>query len=404
MVDRIRILGSGGANRAMEAEVKRLAPRALGSIRLPKPIRVDTQTLLYPFDPRFASFAVNYLRTATRVLWDLLEISSERLEPLYDEVKAWIEGARPAWLAAGKTRISVRVPDACEFPASGPQIRGTIKNAIIDGARAHGLEVALDPDDPDVELIVRGRVRPLVLSIDLAGRSMHERGYRREDGEAPLKETVAAQLLILARFDPRKDVLIDPMAGGGTIPIEAALMGIGAPIWTPPRRPLADRIALLGGVLDPGRDLFADAKPVIVANEIHTPAVEAMRRNIGRAGVRDRVLVRHGDFRSLDRRALAKLLAEERLAKWPEGVDGATGLVLANPPYGQRLERGRGTGAELEKVYEDLAAFCRGLGHGWRAAFIIANDTFEPIFERKPAIKKPIWNGSIRAWFLLYEL
>src|SRR5688572_33055639 len=118
----------------MEAEIKRLAPRALPGFRPPKPERVDTQTLLYPFDPAFARFLVTYLRTPSRVLWDVGALDAERLEPLYAEVRALIEEERPAWLGAG-TRISVAVPDGTDLPASGLQIRGTIKNAIIDGAQ-----------------------------------------------------------------------------------------------------------------------------------------------------------------------------------------------------------------------------------------------------------------------------
>jgi 23S rRNA G2445 N2-methylase RlmL len=290
-LDTLRIIGSGGANRAMEAEVKRLVRRALPGFILPKPERVDTQTLLFPFDPALAWFAVSYLRTPSRVLWDLFETESSRLEPLYDELRDFIELDRPSWLTNGST-ISVRVPDATGFPASGLQIRGTIKNAIIDGARAHDLEVSLDAEDAHAQLVaraVKGTDR-FVLSLDLAGQAMHERGYRLEEGEAPLKENLAAQLLILARWDTRTEILLDPLAGAGTIPIEAALMGLAAPLWVAPKRPAALRLPPFEDkVLEKLPDLFADAKPVILANEIHTPLVEVMRRNLGRGRGRGRM-------------------------------------------------------------------------------------------------------------------
>lgn len=402
-LDTLRIIGSGGANRAMEAEMKRLVRRALPGFILPKPERVDTQTLLFPFDPALAWFAVSYLRTPSRVLWDLFETDAPRLEPLYDELREFIEAERPAWLANGGT-ISVRVPDATGFPASGLQIRGTIKNAIIDGARAHGLDVTLDPETADAQLVaraVKGTDR-FVLSLDLAGHAMHERGYRLEEGEAPLKENLAAQLLILARWDTRTEVLLDPLAGAGTIPIEAALMGIAAPLWVPPKRPAALRLPPFEDkARDKLPDLFADARPVILANEIHTPLVEVMRRNLGRAGVGDRVLSVHGDLNDLTPERLDRELTKNRRTTWPETIDAKRGLILANPPYGERLAGGRGVTDELAELYEALRDLQDRIGY--RAAYIVANDDFELIYDRKYSVKKPIWNGPLRAWFLLYD-
>jgi 23S rRNA G2445 N2-methylase RlmL len=362
----LRIIGSGGSNRAMEAEVKRLAPRAIAQ-RAPKPDRVDTQTLLYPYSPELADFAVDYLRTPSRVMRDLFAAHSARLEPLYDELRAWIGSGRPAFLDGVRT-ISVRVVEPIDFPASGLQLRGTIKNAIIDGARGHGIDVDLDPERADLTITVRGKTKPLILGIDLAGGSMHERGYRVEQGEAPLKETLAAQMLILSRWDTRTELLVDPLAGAGTIPIEAALMALGAPHERARNKP----------------DLFGDARPEIIANEIHTPLADAMKRNAERAGVAKFVQIRHGDLRDLS-------------------IEANRGLLIANPPYGKRLEKGRGGERDVLDVYADLAALHRRLGKDFRAAYIVANDEFEQIYGGKPSMKKPMWNGPIRAWFLTYD-
>lgn len=414
----------------MEAEVKRLAPRALAGARPPKPLRVDTQTLLYPQDSAFAWFAVNYLRTPSRILWDLFETESERLEPLYEELRRAIEAERPKWLDDHAT-LSVRVPDSTEFPASPLQIRGTIKNAIVDGAAHHGIKVTVDADAPAVHVLVRGTrsmapdrdrdpdrdreapaksARPgaLTISVDLAGQSMHARGYRIEESEAPLKENLAAQMLILARWDPRTEVLIDPLAGSGTIPIEAALMATAAPVWVPPRRAAAASLPLFRSLAKSGvsAPLFADARPVIVANEIHTPAIEAMRRNIERAGAGDCVLPLHGDFRDLSVERLRRDLEKKRLSAWPEAVDLARGLVIANPPYGERMTEGRGRGGSdaIAELYAALCDWSRQFGRGWRAAFIVRDDALEEQFGRQPILKKPMWNGPIRVWLLVYDL
>jgi 23S rRNA G2445 N2-methylase RlmL len=360
----IRVIGSGGANRAMEAEIKRLTVRALGR-RAQDPERVDTQTLLYPYEEDFAKFAAAYLRTPSRVMRDLFEAHSARLEPLYDELRSWIGKEPPKWLE-GVRSISVRVVDPVDFPSSSLQLRGTVKNAIIDGAKAHGIEIELDPERPDLEITIRGKQRPLIMGIDLYGGSMHERGYRLEEGEAPLKETLAAQMLILARWDPRSEALIDPLAGAGTIPIEASLMALGAPLRAGQGH----------------KHLFADSKPNILANEIHTPLVDALKRNARRAGTEQLVRVRHGDLREIE-------------------ANSERGLLIANPPYGKRLEKGRGGEREVLDLYADLSALQDKLGY--RAAYIVANDDFEDVYNKKVTMKKPMWNGPLRAFFLMYD-
>lgn len=352
----------------MEAELKRLAPRAIAQ-RPPKPERVDTQTLTYPYSRDLAGLAIDYLRTPSRVMRDLFAAHASRLEPLYDELRAWIGAGRPEFLEGVRT-ISVRVVDPIDFPSSALQLRGTIKNAIIDGAAAQGMTLELDPERPDLEITVRGKTRPLILGIDLAGGSMHARGYRVEQGEAPLKETLAAQMLILSRWDSRSEVLLDPLAGAGTIPIEAALMALGAPHARAKDKP----------------DLFGDARPEIIANEIHTPVVEALRRNAERAGVAKLVRVQHGDLRDLRVESNAE-----------------RGLLIANPPYGKRLESGRGGERDVLDVYEDLAILHNNLGDRFRAAYIVANDEFEHVYGGRAAMKKPMWNGALRAWFLVYD-
>ena len=84
--DEIRLTGSGGANRVMEAEMKRLVMRSAFEIPVPKPRREGEATLLYPFDARVAWVAACYHRTSSRIAWDLFSSAAVRLEPLFDEL------------------------------------------------------------------------------------------------------------------------------------------------------------------------------------------------------------------------------------------------------------------------------------------------------------------------------
>lgn len=375
----------------MEAEVKRLARRGVRGWRETRPDRRDEQTLSYPFEPELAWMAAHYLRSPSRVLWDLYASKATRLEPLYEELRHWLRNERRPWLQDGMG-ISVRVTGAEDFQAGQLQIQGTVKNAIIDAAADHGMTLHLERDQPDLLITARGT--PLTISVDLAGRSMHERGYRLQHGEAPLRETLAAQLLILARWDPRTEVLIDPLCGSGTIPIEAAAMARGEPLWIKPKRPLITRLPLYADrVGQPVPDLFPGDPPPIFGNELDAGTLNSAKKNAERAGSSDRIMFLHGDFRRLDAARMNEALGYT--------ADLSRGLVLTNPPYGERL----GDDIELvEQLYRDLWAWCEGLGKGWRAAFLSANPELERIVPRQPVLKKPTMNGPLKAYYLVYEV
>ncbi len=387
----------------MEAELKRLSSRGLARRDLPRPARPDEQTLLFPFDPDLAWLAVNHARTPSRVLWDLCECSAERLEPLYDELFDLAVSDR-RWMSRG-LRITVDPPDVADFPAGPLQVRGTVKNALIDASKTAGTPLILDGDDPDVVVSVRGPVGAMRVALDLAGGSMHARGYRLEQGEAPLRETLAAQMLILSRWDARHEALIDPLAGSGTLVLEAAQMATGAPLWVNGRRPAADRLPLFRGRAPgpetPLPELFPGTAPLILGNELDPGTCEALRRNLDRAGVGARVDTAQGDFRELDLSRLRRIFGKTRHGAL--ALD--RGLVVTNPPYGLRLETG-GHDEALEKLYRDLGKWCARLGPGWRFAFLCADPALERVLEsaldEQPVMKKPMSNGPIRGHFLLY--
>ncbi|HET6339669.1 MAG TPA: hypothetical protein VFG30_40945, partial [Polyangiales bacterium] len=216
----LRLLGAFGTNKVMAGELSRLVRRAFDDVRLPEPRKADVGALVYPFDPRVARLAAVYHRTSARVLWDVIETRAPRLSPLFDDVVSLALPRIARWLWPD-AKISVYALNVKSFAAGERQIVGTVKNALIEAASRKGFEVTVDGEKPDVVFSVRGDDDLVRVSIDLAGRPMNQRGYRRDAGLAPLREDLAAVLLMLARYDARQDVLIDPMAGSGTIAIEA---------------------------------------------------------------------------------------------------------------------------------------------------------------------------------------
>ena len=347
VVNGLRLAGSGGANRTMEAELKRLAVRALGERTDLKAARLDQQNLRYPFDPGLAWAAMHYMRTPSRVMWDLAELGASRLEPLYDEVRAVVAQGPGGWLADGLS-LSVEVKGVKVFPAGPLQIRGTVKNGLMDGARDAGVRLRLAPEDPDLCFGVQEVGDRLVLGLDLAGQSLHRRGYRLSTSDAPLKENLAAQLLMLARWDARSEALLDPMMGGATLAVEGALMAAGAPLW---RRhtPAAHRLpAFAEGSERPRPDLVPGRPPAIFGNDVDGAALRAAKDNCARAQVDDRVTLIQGTFHDLSKERLQRAWRDGGRAGTPEL---SRGLVICNPPYGERV----GHDEDILVLYEELA-------------------------------------------------
>ena len=261
--DEIRLTGSGGANRVMEAELKRLVMRSPFDIRVPKPKREGEATLLYPFDARIAWVAACHHRTASRISWDLFASPAVRLEPLFEELlPALREDSRLP--ASTSLRISVDLGSAHDFEASPLQLRGVVKNALVEALAFRGVRAEVDADSPEVVFVVRRAGTPesrrTVVGIDIGGGARHRRGARVAAGPAPLRETMAAQLVMLSRWDARFEPLVDPMAGGGTIPIEAAGLAVGAAIRQPADLPFR-QLAAFDGLPGQARTSFLEPCP-----------------------------------------------------------------------------------------------------------------------------------------------
>ena len=377
----------------MEAELKRVGKRAIPGFRSVDPKRAGEQALIYPFSPELAWAAMHYLRTPSRVIWQLFETRARRLEPLYDELHELVLEDQRGWLRDGMG-ISVYERETHDFPAGPKQIVGTVKNAIIDAARQRGMKVELDPERPD--LLVSARGTPPAIGIDLFGGSMHERGYRLAHGEAPLRENVAAQILMLARWDPRTEALYDPMCGSGTLPIEASLMAEGAPLLRAPRAPLGAGLPVFAALRKPIQPLFPGDPPPILGSDLDRDSLDRARGNAQRAGAKARTHFFEADLRQMD---AAALFAELSRA-WPERTTPPTsGLLVANQPYGERL--GDKDDEALLELYAEMRELAKRLD--WRAAYIVDHPEFERIIGLRPVLKKPVPNGKLRAYLYVYD-
>ena len=354
--------------------MKRLVMRSPFNIPLPKPKREGEATLLYPFDARIAWVAACHHRTASRISWDLFSSPAVRLEPLFEELLPGLT-ADDRLPAAARLRFSVDLGSAQDFEASPLQLRGVVKNAIVEALASRGVTAEIDADAPDVVFVVRRAGTPdsrrTVVGIDIGLGARHRRGARVAAGPAPLRETMAAQLVMLSRWDARSELLVDPMAGGGTIPIEAAGLAVGAAI----RRPRRSAVPSPGGV----RGFAAGGARSLSRNRSAHPGARHRRGAHPRDGRQPSRGRPDGPGpRGLDRhRADGRPRADAGLRGRddPRPRTSMTGGVFCfNPPYGVRI--GGEAGEEnLLDLYADMG---RALSRftGWRAACFVANPAF----------------------------
>ena len=337
--DELRLTGSGGANRVMEAELKRLVMRSPFEVRVPKPRREGEATLLYPFDPRMAWVAACHHRTSSRISWDLFSSPAVSLEPLFDDLLPALP-SDDRLPAARRLRFSVDLGSAQDFEASPLQLRGVVKNALVEALASHGTAAEVDADPPEVVFVARRAGTPdsrrTVVGIDIGGGARHRRGARVAAGPAPLRETLAAQLIMLSRWDARTEPLVDPMAGGATIPIEAAGLAVGAPFG-------ARRISRFGisplfeDLPSETPDLFPGTVPVILALDVDEERIPTMVGNLRAAGLtgpahQHSIVIGQQDVRALTPEYIARML--------PRAAGDAARRLLLQPAVRRAHRRG----------------------------------------------------------------
>ncbi|AMV73182.1 THUMP domain-containing protein [Desulfuromonas carbonis] len=283
-----------------------------------------------------------WLRTATRVVVRLESFRCRAFPELFQRARRlpWGQFLRP------QTRVEVSASSRGSRLFHTDRIADTVREAIT---QALG-EAAGSAPAPEQRLLVRFEDDICQLSVDSSGELLHRRGYRQDAAPAPLRETLAAAMLLCAGWDGRER-LIDPLCGSGTLPIEAALLAGHRPpganrsfafmAWPGYRAGLwqALQVEAMRHRADPG--------PLITGSD-HDPVVlGAAQRNAERAGVDELLQLRCAPLETL---------------QLPPGP----GLLIANPPYGARLGRDQ----DLERLFAALGTVCRRGGAGWRCLFL----------------------------------
>lgn len=268
------------------------------------------------------------------------------------------------------------------------------KDAIVDQLRdATGRRPDVDTHAPDVRVNVHLDRDVAQLAIDLGGESLHRRGYRAQQGAAPLKENLAAAILLRARWPALAASgapLFDPMCGSGTLLIEGALIAadiapgllrgaIGCHRW---RGHDPATWAGLVAEAEARRDAGLARLPPIRGSDLDPRMVAAARENVARAGLAAHIALEVGD-------ALT-----QRFPAAPR-----TGLVVCNLPYGERL-----TSADLHALYRGFGQQLRNAFQGWEAALLIGDSGLGNAFGIRAQRTHTVYNGALECLLLRLTL
>lgn len=322
-------------------------------------------------------------RTLFRVLVPLTEFPCTSAKQLYQEVRSipWDKYLTPEDSLAVDCTGKNRALNHSHFSAL------QVKNAIVDQQREQfGSRSSVELDSPNLRINLHIHRDRATLSLDSSGSSLHRRGYRAAVGTAPLKETLAAGILKLARYSPELPFL-DPLCGSGTLPLEAALQAaniapglfrerFGFENWP-------DFDATLWQTLkDEAQAARQDTCPAYIGgSDWDDNILEQARRNAAAAGVSQQIEFRYQDIRDLE-------------------APSDRGLLICNPPYGERL----GDVQELRSFYRLLGDIFKQQFKGWTAYVFTGNRELAKEVGLRPARRIPLSSGGLDCRLLEFEL
>lgn len=340
------------------------------------------------------------LRTAIRILKPIANFEAKSADEMYDQIQKidWSE-----YILDGKT-FTVDSVVYSEGFTNSRFVTYKVKDAIVDQFREKtGKRPNISVSDPDVRLNVHvadkkdedGRVicTEATLSLDSSGESLHKRGYRQEQVEAPLNEVLAAGMIMMTGWKGETD-FIDPMCGSGTLPIEAALIaqniapGVFRKEYAFEKWPDFDADLFDSIYNDDSKE--REFTHHIFGYDIDYKAVNMATNNVKAAGVSSIVTIAQQDFADMD------------TAKWRKENDipeEQYPIIVTNPPYGERIST-----MNLLDTYKMIGNRFKNAFKGSEAWVLSYKEECFHAIGLKPSLKVPLYNGSLECEFRKYMM
>lgn len=328
-------------------------------------------------------------RFSSRILLEIGDFPAPDTDTLYDNVKDidWEIHFKPTTSFAVYCTLSDSPITHSHFASL------RVKDAVVDYFRERtGKRPDIDIRCPGIRLNLHLKETRASLAIDLSGESLHRRGYREQAGPAPLKETLAAAICHLSGINENftdSEIILDPMCGSGTLLIEAALLvGDSAPGlqrksfgfmgWNRHSKTIWQ--ALVDEALEREETALQQPLPQIIGYDADPRAVAAARNNIERAGLSELITIRYGQLTDLR-------------------CPGKDGLLITNPPYGERLSEKEA----VKYLYRFLGRKFAEKFSGWKMGFFSANPDYADMLGLKWTGRHSLYNGPIKCRLLCGE-
>ncbi|MFC3095763.1 bifunctional 23S rRNA (guanine(2069)-N(7))-methyltransferase RlmK/23S rRNA (guanine(2445)-N(2))-methyltransferase RlmL [Alteromonas sediminis] len=324
-------------------------------------------------------------RLANRVLWQLAEGKVNDAEDLY-QLAADID-----WSMQFKTDSRFMV----QFNGTNRAIQHTqfgaqkTKDAIVDHFSENGASrPSIDTKQPDISVFVRLRREQCQIGIDLSGRSLHQRHYREAQGDAPLKEHVAAAMLMRSGWTENKTLpLVDPMCGSGTIAIEAALIatnvapGLNREVWGFSYWLQHNANSWLR-LREAALNAKTECECKILASDSDKRLVIKAKKNADNAGVFSLIQFSHRDALQLT------------------PADTESGFIVSNPPYGERLSEL----AQLVPLFTQWGKHLKQEWSGWHVSLLSSNRDLLRTLKLRADKEYAVMNGKLECKLVNYAL
>ena len=347
-------------------------------------VQIERRAVSFTGDMRMLYTANFCLRTASRVLVPIATFKAKKTDDIYEQVKLldW------AQYMTAKNTFQIDATVYSDLFRHSQFITYRVKDAIVDWWTEHGgVRPNVQLTNPDLYLNVHIAGDTVTLSLDSSGESLHKRGYRVANTQAPINEALAAGMLLLAGWHGQSD-FYDPMCGSGTLLIEAALIA----------RNIAPGIYRKGFAFEKwanfDADLFEDIysddsrerdfQHKIYGSDAGFYAVQVANKNIQSA--------------NLQRDIEVKQIRIEELKLADQSTEGA--LVMMNPPYGERLSQDK----NVLRLYQDIGTALKHQFSGATAWMISSNEEALKCVGLRPAKRIHLVNGDLDCLFNQYVL
>jgi putative N6-adenine-specific DNA methylase len=340
-------------------------------------LTVENGRILFSGDESDIARCNLWLRCADRLFIEMSSFEARDFEELFQGTKSvpWED------MIPENGRMHVVGKSVKSVLHSVPDCQSIVKKAVVEAMKRRYRRDEFPEDGPDFKIEVALLKDRVTLSVDTSGAGLHKRGYREEKGEAPLRENLAAAMVLLSKWGPHR-IFADPLCGSGTIAIEAAMVGLNMAPGL--RRSFAsEQWPFIGGRV--WEDQRAHAQAVIrkapmtiLASDISQSVFRKARDNAERAGVAEYI-----DFQ---RRPVEEFSSR-----------GKYGCLITNPPYGERM----GQRDEVAELYRNMGAVFRKLD-SWSFFILTASESFEKYYGKKADRNRKLYNGNMKTYLYQY--